>query len=255
MKPIATSLTTLLLILGTSAYAFNPVAVRCGKITNFKLADDVVWSWEQDDYGPEPLVQAGEEFAIVTVSLDDKMSVGKYDYLLGGEPCLAMSVAQAPFDPSNWEQKFQGAGIDVNLAFKVKDTPNDPYPLTFELTTREPILRLTEAGALNEFGQPLGTTVDLQAAAAASAAALADPAGDAAAPAGDAPAPAGDAAAPADSAPDAAAAAAADAAAAAADPAAAPGEAAKPEPVNKEEPKPAAKPPAKPAKGDDLLDW
>jgi hypothetical protein len=250
MKPIATSLTTLLLILGTSAYAFSPVAVRCGKITNFKLSNDLVWSWEQDDYGPEPFVQAGEKFAVVTVTLDDKMSVGKYDYLLGGEPCLAMSVAQAPFDPSNWEQKSQGAGIDVNLAFKVKDSSDNPYPLTFELTTREPIIRLTEAGALNEFGQPLGTVVDLKAAAAASAAALADPAGDAAAPADDAAAPAGDA--PADPAPDAAA--GGDAAAAPAAPAPAV-EAAKAEPEKKPEPKPAAKPAAKPAKGDDLLDW
>jgi hypothetical protein len=117
--------------------------IRCGKVTDFKKVEaGIVWDWkEEEGYGPEPFAD-GETFAIVTVKLKAKRSIGKYDYSLNGAKCLAMAKNKEPFRPDYWEQVHEADFDEIHLIFKVPD--QDRYTFSYELTNREPRLYLPE---------------------------------------------------------------------------------------------------------------
>jgi hypothetical protein len=117
--------------------------IRCGKITDFKKVDaGIVWDWKEDEgYGPEPSAD-GETFAIVTIKLKAKRSIGKYDYSLNGAKCLAMAKNKDPFRPDYWEQIHEADFDEIHLLYKV---PNqDRYEFRYELTNRETAIFLPD---------------------------------------------------------------------------------------------------------------
>ena len=65
----------------------------------------------------------GKQYAILTMKLREKRSVGKYDYFLrvnGTDcPCLAIGTEGAPFDPRAWEHKHAPNADEVMLIFEV----------------------------------------------------------------------------------------------------------------------------------------
>jgi hypothetical protein len=187
-----------LLAFALNATAFTGGPLRSGKITNFRLVDAVTFSWNTDDYGDQPFLAEGEKFAIVSVNLAKDRTIGKYDYKLGGVKCLAMAQQQDPYDPDKWEFKFSGAATEVHMLYKVK-SDSAPFSFEFQLTNREPVLKVTTTGVTG-FGEGPDPNAFSQAAAAAPAAPAVDGGGEAA------PAEGGDdAAAPAEDGGDAAA--------------------------------------------------
>lgn len=65
----------------------------------------------------------GKQYAILTMKLREKRSVGKYDYLLrvngADSPCLAIGTESTPFDPRVWEHKHAPTADEVMLVFEV----------------------------------------------------------------------------------------------------------------------------------------
>ena len=93
-------LTVLLFSMAYQALATFPVTIRCGKIISFKTQSEIVWDWkEADGYGPEPELQSGETFVVITVVLQKGRSISKYDYLLGGSKCLGMAEGRKRLRP------------------------------------------------------------------------------------------------------------------------------------------------------------
>ena len=117
--------------------------IRCGKITDFKKVEaGIVWDWNEDEgYGPEPFAE-GETFAIVTVKLKAKRSIGKYDYSLNGAKCLAMAKNKESFKPSYWEQVHEADFDEIHLIYKVPD--QERYEFRYELTNREILIYLPD---------------------------------------------------------------------------------------------------------------
>ena len=98
--------------------------------------------WTYPQFGAFPELAPDEKFAIVTIRLDQRKSIGKYDYLLTvmGEQdikkaskCLAMKKNDLSLNPFNWVyyQKDLDAKPDheIRLLFKVKISQN--YTLKF----------------------------------------------------------------------------------------------------------------------------
>lgn len=110
--------------------------IRCGQVTGFRLAEEAAMKWNTDEYGDTPTLDAGEKFAIVTIKLAPNRSIGKYDYTLAGNRCLAMALNQDPYDPSYWEQRHRGNHDEIHLLYKVPES-GAPFSFEFQLTNRE----------------------------------------------------------------------------------------------------------------------
>ena len=153
------------------------------------MVDAVTFSWNADDYGDQPFLGDGEKFAIVSVNLAKDRTVGKYDYTLGGEKCIAMASQQDPFDPSKWKFEFAGAATEVHMLYKLKSDA-EPFSFNFELTTREPQLKVTSTGVTGFGDGPNPGSFGAGAAVAPAAPAVATEGGGDAAPAGEGAEPA-----------------------------------------------------------------
>lgn len=113
------------------AGAFTPKEMRFGTIDDFALLETVELEWNETDYGPRPALGEGEMFAVVTVQLDSGRSIGKYDYIMNGEPCLAMASGEAPFKPDVWEFTRETTTEPVKLLYKVLED-GAPYTLLLD---------------------------------------------------------------------------------------------------------------------------
>ena len=69
------------------------------------------------------LPKKGFLFAIITLTLNDKKSIGKFDYTLKKGPiqfkCQAVTKDDELFDPAKWEFKAEGAFTKYKLLYEV----------------------------------------------------------------------------------------------------------------------------------------
>lgn len=118
---------TLLLAVGLGlnwlAAAFEPVPVVCGQVVGLALVGQPAGlEWDPETWGARPEVGEGQTFAIVTVRLAPGRSIGKFDFLLAGAPCLATARGDAPLSPANWEhveRPGRDQGQPVRLLYRV----------------------------------------------------------------------------------------------------------------------------------------
>lgn len=126
-------------------WAADDIEIRCGLIRPpLKFIEDPVWEWkEEEGYGPIPTLEEGETFAVVLVIMKKAdRSISKYDYSLGGSPCLAMAKDLDPFSPAFVEEIFEGTtAVKINLIYKV-DSQLPAYNFEFSLRPGEPPISL-----------------------------------------------------------------------------------------------------------------
>jgi len=116
-------LTVLLFSMAYQALATFPVTIRCGKIISFKTQSEIVWDWkEADGYGPEPELQSGETFVVITVVLQKGRSI-----------CLGMAEGRNAFDPAFAEKIYSGPD-KIGLVYKVQEREN--WDFEFQLSGR-----------------------------------------------------------------------------------------------------------------------
>ncbi len=94
-----------LLLSGGVCRAVEGDNIHCGAVVDvqFVARTDFELEWQVPKFKEEPTLEEGQKFIIITVELDPKMSIGKYDYTFGGSECLAMALDQGIFDPLNWQ--------------------------------------------------------------------------------------------------------------------------------------------------------
>lgn len=125
-----------------AAQAFTAKTLRFGQLTDLQMVETVTFEWNADDYGPEPTLESGEKFAVVTLELRPQRSIGKYDYTLSGAKCLALTVQGQPLRPDTWEIVGEADGTVVELVYKVPAdeavfTMSFDYPELSSLPTEE----------------------------------------------------------------------------------------------------------------------
>jgi hypothetical protein len=112
--------------------------VPCGKVTEMKLStkQDFALKWSVPKFKEEPALEANEKFAEVFIQVAQGFSLGKYDFELSGNKCLAMAEGAGTYDPETREIVADAGERTVKMLFKVKATA-DVYDLIFKYSTKD----------------------------------------------------------------------------------------------------------------------
>jgi len=123
----------------------TPYDVPCGLVTELKLStkNDFVLKWSIPKYKDEPTLEADEKFAEITIAVKQGFSIGKYDFELSGNPCLAMAEGANAYNPETREVVADSGERTVKLLYKVKSKDTSfnfiyKYSIKDELSTSLP---------------------------------------------------------------------------------------------------------------------
>jgi hypothetical protein len=145
----------LLLLAATGGWAQEAEedkSIPCGEIVSMRLVarDAFTLEWDARKFKDEPVCEKGEKFAIVMVRLGPNKSIGKYDYTLAGNQCLAMAINPNAFNPLNWEFRDLQEAQRVELLYKVKAAEDaNGYPFLYKYVAQANIFAGKNAGCVS----------------------------------------------------------------------------------------------------------
>lgn len=137
---------------GWAQEADDDKVIPCGEYVSMRLVgrDAFTLEWDARKFKDEPVCEKGEKFAIVMVRLGPNKSIGKYDYTLAGNQCLAMAINPNAFNPLNWEFKDLQETQRVELLYKVKAAEDaNGYPFLYKYVAQANIFAGKNAGCVS----------------------------------------------------------------------------------------------------------
>ena len=142
----------LLVVAATGGWAQEDLSVPCGEIVGMRLVgrDAFTLEWDARKFKDEPVCEKGEKFAIVMVRLGPNKSIGKYDFTLAGNQCLAMAINPNAFNPLNWEFKDLQETQRVEMLYKVKAAEDaQGFPFLYKYVAQANIFAGKNAGCVS----------------------------------------------------------------------------------------------------------
>ncbi len=97
----------------------EPKAVPCGVVTEmrFSSASEIKIEWPVPKFGPQPMPAGNQKYIEVIFKVTPGRSIGKFDFLLAGQPCLAMAEGEEPYSPLKREVVAESEPKIVKLLF------------------------------------------------------------------------------------------------------------------------------------------
>ncbi len=99
---------------------------------------DFTLEWSVPKFGPKPDT-TGKKYVEVFAQVEPGKSMGKHDFTLTGNDCIAMATGTSAYDPMTREYINEGkTPAEVKLLFLIKESDTLPYPMSFQYTAELP---------------------------------------------------------------------------------------------------------------------